>query len=751
MATKTAVVVGIDKYDTWRWRELSCCTNDATQVAHILKMPEYGFKVNLLLDKEATKTEILRALMEARKANPELLLFYFAGHGASTELDASIVTFDNEEYTEGIELPKLATIVSSADCGSSVTILDCCHAGAATYRGPGGGRGVLRGEDVQRVYSGLDSSRAILAACGERESALEEQNMGHGIFTYYLLEGLMGEAADYQGNISVHSLYDFVSRPFADRPREQTPVFRGDVSGRLVLGRGFPPRLGAPLEEDVAKTVEDEAESFLETYAKKLAEYQYAEWRTKGYDAACRALTPINKWFDKQLTQTPSLIRRPRFSRLYESLLSRKISLGAIDPGTTVQEGVLERIIGSGGFGTVWHVESVDGSPDKAYKVYHPHDVRDLEKTSRFRTGYEAMAMLAHDHIVRVHRFTDCPLGFVMDYIPGQNLRDFDPSSALRDPRDQIKLLLEIADTVDHAHGKGVIHRDIKPENIIITYDNNGGVVPYLTDFDLAWFSTQTQRATKTALGVVYYAAPEQHVAFDARKAQGKRRTLDVYSFGQLAHFIVTGLDPEPVNKQLNKERIAKRLQQWTTSEAVVQFSELYDKATQWDPEDRYQDFAMIMSKLRDIRDEMTHTTLDRKLTNHQFRNEVVFQVSGRPVPDTANDNPSVSFTTASGNWSVTLTCRERSLGRKRDALILENRFTPNERVGLPNISNEKMRAVLNSRVDGELYGPVTARRRAGKQGTYEVFVDFEILDRNLRRVQQVRDMLARVISALER
>jgi eukaryotic-like serine/threonine-protein kinase len=755
LTNKAAVIVGIDHYNTPRWRDLNCCLHDAEEVAAALQLPEYDFDVRLITDEQATTTSILSALVEARHERPDVLLFYFAGHGASTELGASLVTFDNQEYSEGIDLPKLAAIMSASECRNSVTLLDCCHAGAAKYRGDGQST-VLRAEDIHRIYSGLDSSKAILAACGELELAAEEYDTGHGIFTYYLLQGLIGEAADYQGNVSVHSLYDYVSRPFAERDIEQTPVFRGDISGRLILATGLPPRLGPPLEENVSAAIEDEAEAFLEQYGRKLGEYPYSEWRTKGYEAACRALTPIDAWFNNQLTKNPTLSHRSRFGQLYESFLSRKIQLGAIDPGTLIDEGTLTESIGSGGFGTVWRIASVDGSADKAYKVYHPHDIRDLEKASRFKTGYEAMAMLRHDHIVRVYRFSECPLGFVMDYIAGENLRDLNPASALRDPRNQLEVLIRIAETIEHAHNNGVIHRDIKPENIVCTYETERSWIPYLTDFDLAWFSTQTRRATKSALGVVYYAAPEQHVAFDARKALGKRPTLDVFSFGQLAHFIVTGRDPDPVRINLNIERIGHRLNEWATSSAVSQFLDFYRSATQWEPEDRVQEFSSILTALRNVRDELTYTTRDKRIGYRQFRDEVVFQVSGRPVAEEESLNDTVSFTTTSGNWNVSVSSREQTLGKgRRPGLILQAHFIPNERIGLPSISGDRMRAILNTRVDSSLQSVaqrgVIARRRSGRHGSYEVFIDFDVRDVTGGRVRNVRDMLSAAIGALDR
>lgn len=95
-----------------------------------------------------------------------------------------------------------------------------------------------------------------------------------------------------------------------------------------------------------------------------------------------------------------------------------------------MKEGMVARQIGAGGFGSVWKVEGLDeGDSVFAYKVYHPHELHDREKVKRFRNGYDAMGLLAHPQIVRVHRYSDCPTGFVMDYVDGSNLRELQPGT----------------------------------------------------------------------------------------------------------------------------------------------------------------------------------------------------------------------------------------------------------------------------------------------------------------------------------
>jgi hypothetical protein len=70
--------------------------------------------------------------------------------------------------------------------------------------------------------------------------------LGHGIFTYYLLEGLKGAAdRNRDGVISLQGLYEYVEREVTSKARSvgvsQHPVMKGEVEGELPLSRVRPP------------------------------------------------------------------------------------------------------------------------------------------------------------------------------------------------------------------------------------------------------------------------------------------------------------------------------------------------------------------------------------------------------------------------------------------------------------------------------------------------------------------------------
>ncbi|RVU26171.1 hypothetical protein EOT10_11370 [Streptomyces antnestii] len=750
MGLALALVIGIDTYKD-RWSKLSCCAHDADQVAAVLEMEEYGFSVTLLQNEQATKTDILRWLIDARNSGAERILFYFSGHGASTDLGHYLVTYDNRDLDEGVALPDILRILEpdeAQECQVFV-LLDSCHSGGAVTGAGGSALRVteLKNSDVLEVVHRVESSSAVVAACTANQAAWEVNNLGHGIFTYYLLYALTGAAADHTGNVTAHSVYEVISREMAqgNHEHDQLPVFGGRVHGRLIIGDGFTPELGPPPPESEYERYEGEAQGFLDSYNKFKSAFDISKWRTIGHYDSCRRLEHIAKWFDEK-DKIQGLYSRLRYRQARDTLTRYQTELGLIEVETRMKEGVVSKQIGAGGFGSVWKLESADEAGRAyAYKVYHPHELHDREKVKRFKNGYDAMQLLAHPRIVKVHRYSDCPTGFVMDYVDGSNLRELQPGTFLH-PAEIVAILLKSAEAIEHAHAHGVIHRDIKPENIVCNYSDDGEYLPYLTDFDLAWFSTQTQRATKSAMGVVYYAAPEQYISFDPKAAYSREPTLDVFSFGQLLAFCFVNRDPDPLNVAGNAEKLGDSVKGSCSNETSSKLIGLYEDCVQFNPRERVQGFPEIVGRLGEIYNELQHTELDARITTAQYAKELAFQITRKAQ----RQDEATSFLSASGAWEVSVEWREKLAGREFRPLLVM-RLAPTRRVSLENVSNDRMRRILNRRVDQALQSHRNkAARHPGQRGAFEVFVEW-FPSRMVRAdVLELADVLRGVFSALE-
>jgi serine/threonine protein kinase len=309
-----------------------------------------------------------------------------------------------------------------------------------------------------------------------------------------------------------------------------------------------------------------------------------------------------------------------------------------------------------------------------------------------------------------------------------------------------VRILLLVAETIHHAHGRNVVHRDIKPENILLTYDqSNETWLPYLTDFDLAWFSTAT-KLTKEGMGNVYYAAPEQLASPHSRAAH--EVTVDVFSFGQLGFFVLTGSDPAPLGRADNSRALSSRLEQWPVGQAANQYLAWYERCTADQPAERYQDFQILIDELSKIELSLRETAPTSRLSRSDFLGEIAFALSGFTgvVPNTIEP----AFPSLSGRAQIVLrTAGERESG---DDLLLDLDVRLSlERITIEGVYNERARTIYNNRIDEILRGFDSVRRRPGTHGVFAVHILFANVASSLMGVDHVRQVLSRVIDAIER
>ena len=202
---------------------------------------------------------------------------------------------------------------------------------------------------------------------------------------------------------------------------------------------------------------------------------------------------------------------------------------------------VIERLLGSGGMGTVYLGRQVSLDRLVAVKVLAAEVADDPLFLERLEREARIMAKLRHPSIVTVHDFQPLPEGgaaIVMEYVEGGSLRDLLRKNPRGLPVGEVRrLAVEVASALAMAHRAGVIHRDMKPENVLIGDDGLARV----TDFGLAvpLHESRTRLTlTGTAVGTVDYMAPEQ-----IRGGPQDART-DIYALGVLIYELSTGQTP---------------------------------------------------------------------------------------------------------------------------------------------------------------------------------------------------------------
>ena len=741
MCNKRALIVGVN--NSTAALPLSYAEHDARELAIALEMPEFSFDTSLLLDRDATIDRMEASLSTLLQGSADIKVFYFAGHGFVRDQEVYLVAADESDDGPGISLGWLRQQVLKAK-NTVILILDCCHSGAASIRGSNLYR-LVSEADLDRSIGALGTGKILLAACMDKEAAKETAGTAHGIFTFHLLEGLMGSASNVQGVITPIGLFDYIAGQFTEVGM-QTPVFKGEQSGSIILGAGFsppPPLSLRPLTPsdtatpvDYVSELEAQASQLVSDYLVQTA-IPYEEWKTEGFRKSAQLLVPILRWFRRTVSENPELQSRRTYSDAHSEANARLAQLGALSEGVHTEEGRVDKRLGSGAFGTVWMVKTPD-QRNLAYKVYHSAELDLKDKIARFERGFRAMELLEHPHIVKVHKYTQCPIGFYMDFVDGPNLRDF--VGTVSEPADTLQILIKIAETLQHAHGRNVIHRDVKPENIVLTFDSESNIwVPYLTDFDLAWFSAATQ-LTRDAFGAIFYAAPEQltkpssHVAHEP--------TTDVYSFGQLCFFAATGSDPVPFGGADNSSGLRGRIGNWGVEQAANIFADLYEECTNQNPGQRLKDFRIISDRLFEAHALIRTSASNPQVDERRFLRELRYALAGLPGQQSEGSG---AFSSLSGRTLLQITEIESRSGALDFTVRLEQGG-----LSVPGATSEGARRTLNGKLDRAMASYPSVSRRSGREGTYEVFLEIQGIEATLRGVDQSRRILARAIDSIE-
>ncbi len=240
-----ALVVGIEKYPG-SLPDAQFANRDAEAVReHLFAMGYPRRNVIFLTGQQATKAGIQKYLDEwfPKNVKPESTVFvYYSGHGAPDTKtgQAYLVPWDGDpKFLETTAYPvkELYAALNRLPAKQVVAALDACFSGA-------GGRSVLAQGARPMVVTAdpgvFPQGKVVLfgAAQGDEiTGGLDEQ--GHGLFTYYLLKGLAGEAKNTSGAVTMKGLYDYLKPRVQDMARrdnrDQTPVLRGLQQDQVLM------------------------------------------------------------------------------------------------------------------------------------------------------------------------------------------------------------------------------------------------------------------------------------------------------------------------------------------------------------------------------------------------------------------------------------------------------------------------------------------------------------------------------------
>jgi serine/threonine-protein kinase len=252
--------------------------------------------------------------------------------------------------------------------------------------------------------------------------------------------------------------------------------------------------------------------------------------------------------------------------------------------------------IGGGGMADVYRAHDQLLDRYVAVKILHSQFSNDEEFIEKFRGEAQGAAKLSHPNIVNIYDVgkENNNHYIIMEYVAGQTLKDLIQGAGKLSVSESLRIALEIAEALEHAHANNLVHCDIKPHNILVTPTGRVKV----TDFGIARAVTSsTMTYSGTIVGSVHYFSPEQ------AKGGAISAKSDIYSLGVVLYEMLTGQLPftgeTPISialKHLQEEPVSVRKLNPTIPlivEAIVL------KAMEKDPNNR---FANSTEMIRDIK-----------------------------------------------------------------------------------------------------------------------------------------------------
>ena len=193
-------------------------------------------------------------------------------------------------------------------------------------------------------------------------------------------------------------------------------------------------------------------------------------------------------------------------------------------------------ILGIGGMAVVYKAFDHKLKRNVAIKVLRDNIAMDDEFRRRFRTEYQAVAMLSHPNIRAVYDVVSSgdTEYIVMEYVDGTDLKQYLKQKNRLPWKEALQLSVQIARALAHAHSKGIIHMDIKPQNIMLLKDGTAKVA----DFGIAQLDGDESGDQDETVGSIHYISPEQ-----ARGEATDART-DIFSLGVVMYEMLTGKLP---------------------------------------------------------------------------------------------------------------------------------------------------------------------------------------------------------------
>ncbi|MEH2252198.1 nSTAND1 domain-containing NTPase [Nostoc sp.] len=270
------MLVGVNQYQDEGLPSLSYSTVDCQGLAEALvdaaaQFTQTEVKIYHDFAPQLPSLENIRTSLRqiTTAAQPiDTILFYFSGHGIvePNTQQAFLCLADTQKsdlQNTALALQELLLLLGNSGAQNQLVWLDACHSGGMTLRGTTIEpllNATLKLVEVLQQCAAKSKGFYALLSCDNNQQSWEFPELGHGVFTYYLMRGLQGEAADSQGLIYVDSLYRYVyhqTLQYIDKSNQQLRLINQQkkAKGETQLFREYPLQTPKRIVEGVGELI----------------------------------------------------------------------------------------------------------------------------------------------------------------------------------------------------------------------------------------------------------------------------------------------------------------------------------------------------------------------------------------------------------------------------------------------------------------------------------------------------------------
>jgi WD40 repeat protein len=232
--------VGINNYENPALN-LNYAQPDAKGIVEFFQQSAKGLFKNVnitdIYNEQATKAGILSNLGKLKNTEPQdAVLIFLAGHGENIDDKWYFIPHElrfpereEEIKSKGISSDELSEYIRNINAQKILLLIDACKSGAALI--------AFRGFEDRKALAQLSRATGVhvVAASTKDQFATEVKELGHGVFTYTLLEGLKGKAAAKGETITVRKLMGHIEEELP----ELTKKYRQEAQFPVVNSKGM--------------------------------------------------------------------------------------------------------------------------------------------------------------------------------------------------------------------------------------------------------------------------------------------------------------------------------------------------------------------------------------------------------------------------------------------------------------------------------------------------------------------------------